>query len=37
VPEDLSPGIPVVSVVARVSATNPNDFPPDLPEHPPRS
>jgi hypothetical protein len=34
--EDLSPGVPVISVVARVSETNPNDVPPDPPEHPPR-
>jgi hypothetical protein len=37
VPESLSPGAPVVSLVARVAATKPHDVPPDPPEHPPRS
>ena len=36
-PEDLSPGVPVVAVVARIAATSPHDVPPDPPEHPPRS
>ena len=36
VSEDLSPGVLVVSLVARVSATNPHDVPLDPPEHPPR-
>jgi hypothetical protein len=36
-PEALLPGVPVVSVVARVSATNRDDVPADPPEHPPRS
>ena len=35
--EDLSPGVPVAAVVARVSVANPDDVPPAPPEHPPRS
>jgi hypothetical protein len=37
VQEDQSSAVPVVSIVARVAATNPDDVPPDPPEHPPRS
>jgi hypothetical protein len=37
VPDDHSPGTPVVSVVARMPDTNPHDVSPEPPEHPPRS
>ena len=37
VAEDLSPGVPVVSVIGRTPAANPHDVPPTPPEHPPRS
>jgi hypothetical protein len=37
VAEDVSPGVPVVSLVARVSATNPHNVSPEPPDHPPRS
>ena len=36
-PEDLSPGVPVVAVVAPVSMTNPDDVAHEPPDHPPRS
>jgi hypothetical protein len=37
VPEDLSPGVSIVSAVARIATTNPHDVPPDPLDHPPRS
>jgi hypothetical protein len=36
-PEDLSPGVPVTSLLARVAVTGPDDVPSEPPDHPPRS
>jgi len=34
--EDLAPAVVIRSDVTRVAAADPNDVPPDPPEHPPR-